>query len=49
MTVPPADCEPNWRDNQAELDRLCEIGAALLHRDVQVRDMTTIDPPEEYL
>ena len=35
------DCEPNWRDQPAELDRLCDLGALALHdpHDPRWRDL----------
>ena len=49
MTAGP-DCEPHWRDNPDALDALCEEGARDLHGEQAVpRDVTVIEPPEEYL
>lgn len=48
---PPPVCEPNWRTNPDELDRLCEIGAREFHGTTAIhcRDITTITAPQEYL
>jgi hypothetical protein len=44
-------CEPNWRDNPAELDRLCDAGARDLHGNTatQTRRIATVTASEEYL
>lgn len=48
MTGP--DCEPHWRDNPDAYNALCEQGAADLYgHQPTPRDVTTIQPPEEYL
>lgn len=48
VTTPPD--QPNWRDQPAELDRLCDAGARQLHGpDSERRDIRTLNPPEEYL
>lgn len=46
-----ADCEPNWRDDPDELDRLYEIGARAFHGRTAIydRNITTVTAPEEYL
>lgn len=49
MTAPP-DCDPNWRDDPAELDQLCEEGARDLYGGwIPYRDTVTIHPLREYL
>ncbi|WP_392967240.1 hypothetical protein [Streptomyces sp. LN245] len=41
-----ADIDP---DDEDELDDLCNLGAELFYDGPPPRDMTTIQPPEEYL
>lgn len=44
------DCDPNWRDNPDAHNALCDQGARELHGDQPTpRDVTTIQPPTEYL
>jgi hypothetical protein len=45
-----ADCEPNWRDAPAELDRLCDAGARDLHGEyAPPRDTETVTTTGDYL
>lgn len=47
---PPAPAHPNWRDQPADLDQLCQLGAELLHGPaVTARDVETITPTGSYL
>jgi hypothetical protein len=50
VTAEPAVCDPNWRDNPAALDRLCQQGARELHGEqAEARDTDTIEPKGDYL